>query len=117
MVVITSWAPVRAFEKAGDGGPQPRRHSPTEDGQGQVDHGRQAGEGKADDDRHHPADANLALGADVEQPGAKAQGHRQAGKDVGHRLDQAVAGTAQRTAAAACSPSPLSVSANGLAGS
>ena len=80
------------LEQPGDGRPQPGSDGPGGNGQRQVEDHRQAGEGKADDDRDQPTDADLPFGADIEQARPETQGHGQPGENVGNRLHQAVAG-------------------------
>ncbi len=68
------------LEQAGDCSVQGAADDPAEDGERDVN-GRRRRHMNADQQRHHAARMNLAVGADVEEPGAKADGDRETGHD------------------------------------
>ena len=101
IVVITSWAPVRAFSTPAMP-PQiappimPARIAAT-----QVDAGRQV-PGEADVAGRQRPDDELALGADVEQAGPEGQRHAEAGADQRGGPDQG-----GRRSRRGCRPTPV----------
>ena len=89
IVVITSCAPGRRLQPAGDRRPQRAGDRAGEQRQRQVDVDR-AGRSneKPTDDRRHAAEDQLALGADVEQAGAEAEREAEAGERQRRRRGQ-----------------------------
>ncbi len=80
MVVMTSWAPVRAFNNPASPAQTAPPTIPPRITSGDVDDRRRR-EREADPERDHAADVHLAVGADVEQPGLEADRDGETGQD------------------------------------